>query len=122
MNETLGLLGSGRLPTTGPKPQFRDIQNSIGYVPQDRTGFHLHKQGEPLKELFVAINGTVDVVVGKTIAARIPPYQVRSRVVGVRVNRNPNPNTRKYVLIRRLIAQLRENRSIQGDVHSFVRL
>ena len=33
-------------------------------------------EGEPLKELFVAVNGTVDVMMNGVVAARIPPYQV----------------------------------------------
>ena len=39
-------------------------------------GVTLCTEGEPLKDLFVSVNGTLDVFVGGVVATTIPPYQV----------------------------------------------
>jgi hypothetical protein len=46
------------------------------YVPIDGDPITLCVQGEELTELFVPINGTVDVLVSGVIATSIPPYQL----------------------------------------------
>lgn len=55
---------------------FQYSFGSCSKVDDSTNGDILMKQGEPLRDLFVAINGNLEVVVGGVVTTTIPPFQL----------------------------------------------
>merc|ERR1712060_1010805 len=57
------------------KAQYSRVLRTATWMTAE-NGTTLCIEGEELYDLFVVINGSVDAIVGGTVTAQIPPYQI----------------------------------------------